>query len=244
MQREPLTPPAAHPTIGDVISAPGSRRGIWLAWIGANAVGELLGLGFVFAGGFALFALVGEPTTAAAALGLVGAAALLGAVEGAVVGTAQAFVLRPLFPRMARRAWVAATVVGAVVTWLLGMIPSTLGSFQSSPAEGPPPEPPSWLVPLLAAALGAVGGLLLAAAQGWVLRRHARGAGWWLLANALAWAVGMPWIFWLVGITVAERRTLASFLLFLLGLGVAGALVGAVHGAFLVRVLAPRARTA
>ena len=54
----------------------------------------------------------------------------------------------------------------------------------------------------------------------------------------------MPWIFWLVGATVAEHQDIRALLLFLGGLGVAGGLVGAVHGAILIRLIAPKWRVA
>jgi len=59
----------------------------------------------------------------------------------------------------------------------------------------------------------------------------------WIPANALAWAVGMAIIFAGMG-TLSE--TSPGWRVALTGLascGVAGAAVGAVHGAFLVRLL-------
>lgn len=216
----------------------------WIAWVAANAIGELLGLGFVFLCGFAIYDVVGEPTSTAAILAFAAAAIALGAAEGAVVGYAQWLVLRTLLVRPVKARWVLATVIGAVIAWLLGMIPSTLGSLQESPMEPPPQEPSQIIVLLLAAVIGVGGGLILSLAQWRVLRREGPGALWWLPANALAWAIGMPWIFWLVGVTVGEHQTASAYVLFVAGLGVAGALVGAVHGAFLVRVLAPKWRAA
>jgi len=216
----------------------------WIAWVAANALGELLGLGFVFLCGFGIFHLVGEPRSTAAILALAAAAIALGAAEGAIVGHAQWLVLRTLSVQLIKARWVFATVIGAAIAWLLGMIPSTLGSLQESPMQPPPKEPSQIIVLLLAAAMGIGGGLILSFAQWRVLRRQGPGALWWLPANAFAWAIGMPWIFWLVGVTVGEHNTPTAYVLFVAGLGVAGALVGAVHGAVLVRVLAPKWRVA
>ena len=61
-------------------------------------------------------------------------------------------------------------------------------------------------------------------------------AGWWMPANMLAWLVGMPIIF--TGVDLAQRAgTVAGSALLLAGcLLSAGAVVGGVHGAFLVRL--------
>jgi len=220
------------------VAARGAGRELWLSWVAANALGELVGLGGVFGCGFLVVARFGEPGSMAATLGYFALALGLGAFEGAVVGAAQWRVLDGRIVALAGRAWILATVVGAVVAWTLGMLPSTLMSGAPEASAQPVEEPPVAVVLGLAAALGAVAGLVLAFAQWLVLRRHARRAGLWLPANALAWAAGMPWIFWLVGATVAERRDASSVSLFVLGLGVAGALVGAIHGAFLLRIVA------
>lgn len=49
-----------------------------------------------------------------------------GAVEGAVLGTAQALVLRSYLPALELRAWVGRTALGAVIAWAIGMTPNTL----------------------------------------------------------------------------------------------------------------------
>lgn len=213
---------------------------LWLAWVGANAWGELVGLGSVFACGFAFFHHFGEPHSIAGTLVALTLTLPLGAVEGLVVGWAQWRVLRRALPAVARGTWILATIVGAVVAWLLGMLPSTLMSSEPN-ASGPPVEPPRAVVLLLAVGIGLGGGLVLSLAQ-WLVLRHATSrAAWWLPANALAWSAAMPWIFHLVDRTVAEHQDPASFALFLAGLGVAGAIVGAIHGLALLRFAAPRA---
>jgi hypothetical protein len=56
---------------------------------------------------------------------------------------------------------------------------------------------------LLAAGLGALGGVVLAFPQWLTLRRIVRGASIWIPANMLAWLVGMPIIF--SGIDAAQK---------------------------------------
>jgi len=241
-----MTLPPDPPPAGErqIVVTKNTAGATWWRWVAANALGELVGLGGVFLCGFALIAAVGEPRGAATILLFAGVTIALGAFEGAVVGYAQWRVLRDLLPALGAAAWTGATVLGAVVAWLLGMIPSTVASLGESAGGPPPAEPPAAVVMLLAVGMGAVGGLVLSFAQWRVLRRHGPGALGWLAANAAAWAVAMPWIFWLVGATVAEPRDTTGVLLFLAGIGVSGAIVGGVHGLYLVRRLAPRWREA
>lgn len=86
---------------------------VWLAWV---TVGETLGF------------LVPILTHLTASLFvpdfifplLVGA----GAVEGAVLGWAQAHVLRPRLPDLSGRRWIILTSLGAAAAWVIGMLPS------------------------------------------------------------------------------------------------------------------------
>ena len=68
------------------------------------------------------------------------------------------------------------------------------------------------------------------------MRGQVKRAGLWIPANMLAWLVGMPIIFW--GIDAAQKgQPLLQAALLLAGvLFLTGAVVGAVHGAFLVRL--------
>jgi hypothetical protein len=223
-----------------------TRIALWWRWVLANALGELVGLGGVFAVGAAVAVTFGEPRGAAALLALLVLVVVLATFEGAVVGYAQWRVLRAVLPALRRGTWVTATVVGAVVSWLLGMIPSTLGATGGGAAgdAGPAAEPRPALLVLLASAMGAVLGLVLSCAQWWVLRRHVARAGWWLPAHAAAWAVAMPLIFQLVGVTLAESRTAASLAALILGIGAAGAVVGAIHGLAAICLFLPAAAPA
>jgi hypothetical protein len=60
----------------------------------------------------------------------------------------------------------------------------------------------------LAAALGFVAGAILAVAQWGVLRQFVPQAGWWILANACAWALGMALIF--VGMSFVRANGLTA----------------------------------
>jgi hypothetical protein len=136
-----------------------------------------------------------------------------------------------------QRAWVRATVLGAVLAWALGMAPSTAMALHDGPGEAPPGSGPSPGVRLvLAAGLGLVAGPILAAIQVRVLRRHVTRPGLWLLANALGWAAGMPLVLLAIrnlALHGPRPGTVGSSAATLLG---AGALVGLVEGTFLIRM--------
>jgi hypothetical protein len=68
------------------------------------------------------------------------------------------------------------------------------------------------------------------------MRNKVKHAGWWIPANMLAWLVGMPIIFW--GIDAAQKgQPPVQAVLLLAGvLFLTGAVVGTIHGTFLVRL--------
>jgi hypothetical protein len=71
--------------------------------------------------------------------------------------------------------------------------------------SSPEAEPPQWVILLLAAGMGAVGGAVLSFAQWLAMRSKVKSAGVWIPANMLAWLFGMPVIFW--GIDLAFKMS-------------------------------------
>jgi hypothetical protein len=213
-----------------------SKRSVWISWIWANAWAELLGLGATFSLGYGIFASLEEPQTLLAILGFVLLMTATGIIEGTVVGWFQWRVLRRLFAEISLRAWWAATLLGALTAWFLGSLPSSLMGMGSEEAGMAPIEPPLVLILLLACGMGLILGVILALPQWRVLRKHAARAWVWLPANCLAWGLGMALIF--AGIDIVQRiGTLAGFLIGMtVTLFITGAVVGSIHGAFLVRM--------
>lgn len=219
-----------------------SPQGTWALWIAANAVGEFVGLGAVAGIGYLLVAQSGEPTSVYGVLKVATVMVFLGGIEGWVVGFAQATVLKSRLPKV--KGWIRATVFGAVTAWMLGMIPSTVINLltlgQQQAQTQTPPDISDALQLLLAAGLGFVAGPILAVFQWRVLRFYVERAGLWILANALAWAVGMPIIFWGAQ-SVDPASPLGSIVLTIgAALFLAGATVGAIHGAFLLKMIDDR----
>lgn len=171
---------------------------LWLWWIVANSAGELFGLGLLAVTAFLSAPHFGGPSSAAAVLSLATVMIVLGGFEGAVVGVAQGLVLRTALVGLQLRAWVLATVIGALIAWLLGMIPSAAMHLHGASGR-PAPAISDDLGLVGAAPMGALLGVVLALPQWWVLRRHVLRALWWLPANALAWAAGMPIVFVVAG---------------------------------------------
>lgn len=209
---------------------------LWRRWVAANAVAEAVGLGLTLG----LTGLViGRLESLGGALGVVvafAAAVLSGVIEATIVGLAQWWAMQPWLPGVTRRAWWLATLAGALLAYVLGYLPSTIMSLvaTSDPAAAPMTEPPQAVVLLLAAGLGAVAGAVLSFAQFLALRGHVAHAGRWIPANMLAWAVGMPVVFWAMDLAFKLSSTAAAVAVVALALLAMGAIVGAIHGAFLV----------
>lgn len=108
---------------------------------------------------------------------------LAGAVEGLLLGAAQAHVLASVLPRLPRLRWAGVTSGSALFAWLIGMTPAaTEYLWRDWPA----------VVQVACAGLGAV--LLLASigvAQWSVLRDHVARAHRWIAITAAAWLAGL-----------------------------------------------------
>jgi hypothetical protein len=215
-------------------------RTLYWRWIGVNAVGELFGLGLTLGVGFWIIASFSDQGGVVGVLLAFAVAVLSGTIEAAIVGLLQWWAMHPWFPSISRLRWWLGTLGGALTAYVLGYLPSTLMDLSQAAApaaeQAPMAEPPQWLVLLLAALLGAVAGAMLSFAQWLAMRGKVNGGKIWIPANMLAWAVGMPLIF--LGIDLAQRLEPLWQILGAMAavLVITGALVGAIHGAFLVRL--------
>jgi hypothetical protein len=214
---------------------------VWREWTLANALSEAVGLGATLLIGILVFSQF-EPRVGPVAAALLGVV-LAACVEGSVVGTAQWLVLRAPLAGLRWRHWAIATAIGAAIAWALGMTPSVVMALAGpSSDEMGIQEPDALTMYALAAGLGLVAGPVLAAAQWWVLRGYLPRAGWWIPANACAWAVGMVIVFWGISFIPASGLT-APVAMILVGYVIlAGAAVGAIHGLALIWLLRERDR--
>jgi hypothetical protein len=205
-------------------------------WIIACTLGELIGFGV--GGGLAALAFVSipDPTSGPLATALLLACVGAGLVEGAILGAFQWLALRSALPSLTIAAWSSVTALAGATGWALGSLPSIVMSLTSG-ADAPPATDPGLLVTLLAAsALGLALGALFGAFQWIALRRHVRRGGSWIAANAIAWALALPWSF-VAGGSIAAA---SSPVLAVSGAALAGAAMGLtvalVTGLFLRRM--------
>jgi hypothetical protein len=215
-----------------------NKNALWFRWVIANALGELFGLGLTFAVGVLVISGFGDQTGIWIILLSFLVAVASGAIEATIVGLAQHWAMLPWFPTISLRSWWLGTLIGALIAYVLGYLPSTLMSIgeQASLVQTPMAEPPQWIVLLLAAGMGAVGGAVLSFAQWLAMRGKVRAAGWWVTANMLAWLFGMPIIFWGIDAAQKGQPLWQTILVLTATLFVAGAVVGAIHGMFLARM--------
>lgn len=196
-------------------------------------LGEFVGFGLGFGTGAALVALF-PPAEGVAGLGItIAVAAVAGAIEGLTVGIAQWRVLRTVLARVTGRQWVGATVLGAVIAWIAGMmIGSNAGEVF---ADGG--DPGVLMMVAAGASIGALAGVLLALPQWLVLRRAASSAALWIPAHALGWAVGIVISF--VGVDLAGRATSMALSVGVIAASAVamGAAAAAISGLALVRMV-------
>src|SRR5690606_29377025 len=102
----------------------------------------------------------------------------------------------------------------------------------------PVAEPAQSSMLLGAAALGFLLGPVLGFGQYLSLGRYVKKAGWWILANAVAWAVSMTIVFAGVGaVSDGGGITWRTIAILAFSTASAGAAAGAIHGAVLLRLL-------
>lgn len=146
-----------------------AKREVWQSWCRWTTAGE-------FAGFLA-------PALAGALASSSGLFVLAGVIEGAVLGTAQAVVLRRVVHGLRARNWIGATALAAGFAWAVAMLAVHNGDRLNS-------LPLAVLLPI-AAVSGASVLLSLGIAQWFVLRGHVVDAHLWVWANALAWSAGL-----------------------------------------------------
>lgn len=144
-------------------------------WIAAVTAGEFVG--------FCVPAVAGAVTAHLPVTVSLPVVLAAGTVEGALLGASQAIVLRRAVPGLRASRWIGATAAAALVAYLIGMLPSTLGDRL---AHIPPV--------LLIGAATVLGTALVASigvAQWIVLRSLIHRAALWIPVTALAWTAGL-----------------------------------------------------
>ncbi len=159
--------------------------------------------------------------------------ALAGALQGLVLGVAQALSLHRTVIAVPRAGWALITMAGALVAWALGMLPATFAALD---------EPLDLTErPLL---WGAVAGavllvLIVPLAQWLLLRRVLPGAWMWVVVEAVAIVVALATV-WGMSLAIDTKRPLADLGPTLAGGAGAVALAFALITGFGLMMMAPR----
>lgn len=220
-------------TAGKSSFAPRWERDVWWRWVLANLVGEFIGLGIAGALGAGMALLFSQATGVIATI-VMGLALVVAAIaEGSVVGLAQWRVLHRPLPTLTQRSWVVASALGSLIAWVVGMTLGALGGDLIGAGDGA-----TGLI--FGALLGPLVGALLGVAQWWMLRRYVQRAGWWVLANAVAWTAGMAIIFAATNLVQEHTSVTLTAAIWAVSGILAGATVAALHGLVLVWLLRSR----
>lgn len=107
---------------------------------------------------------------------------LAGVAEGAVLGAAQAWVLRRYAPGIDSRQWITATAAAAGFAWFIGMGTSVIGGSSTAPA---------WALIVLLAPLWVMALVGMGLAQWMVLKQTVPRSARWIWVTAAAWLVGV-----------------------------------------------------
>lgn len=198
---------------------------LWLLWVGATALGELLG--------FIAPAIAGST---AAAVGLsdlerLPPLVLAGMIEGATFSWVQWLVLRRYLPQLSGRIWIGATAVAAGFAWALGLLPSSISNFEAIPTA---------VLILGAIVLGSAFLVLIGGAQWLALRHVTARAGWWILANAIGWPLGVVVSIFGIGLIPDDASVGLMIVMGVVSAVMMGVIVGAITGGFLVWLLRDR----
>jgi hypothetical protein len=148
-------------------------RSLWRRWFLVVTAGEFAG--------FSVPAVVGAVTADGPAVLAAAAVVAAGAVEGAMLGWAQATVLRRALPDLRAGHWVGATAIAAVAAYLIGFVPSTLADLGA----------PTALLIGTGPVLGVALLLSIGTAQWMVLRKVVVRSAGWIAVTAGAWAAGL-----------------------------------------------------
>jgi hypothetical protein len=106
-----------------------SSRSLWLRWVAANAVGEMFGLGLTFAVGAVVISRLGNQQRVLVILLTFLVAVTSGIIEATLVGFAQWWAMHRWFPTIKLSSWWLATLIGALLAYVCGYLPSTVMSL-------------------------------------------------------------------------------------------------------------------
>ncbi len=191
--------------------------GFWLWWVLVSAVGWFVG----FIMGFVLATIIVEPSMAGGGvLGFTLAYFMFGALLGSVVSLMQWLVLRLHVSRAGW--WILASTAGFAVAF--GAVTAAGGAIEAFGYSEVFDELGTFAMVLGLTLTVALGGAVTGILQMLVLRSRVFRAGWWVLASAVGWGLGMVVV--VPGLDEVWDSDLPLFLSRVGGGGVWGAVTG------------------
>jgi len=202
---------------------------IWQEWVVATTIGQMAGFAFPAIIGVIAANMTTNIHTPNPELLMMVAMTIAGIGEGAILAYAQWIILKKYIKDLNTRDWILFTAMAAALGWGIGMLPTTVGENISN------------LHPLALLSgifiLAPIFLLSIGFAQWLVLRKHMQKAGWWILANALAWPVGI-FASIIVLILVPDNSPAGVWVLSGIMAGLMmGSTVGAITGIALVKII-------
>jgi hypothetical protein len=195
-----------------------SSWGLWERWILATSIAEIVGL-----------AIAAVVSITVSRVGYIqGTFTLVGTLEGIILGFAQWLVLRRYIHHSTR--WIIATVVGGLFAWFTGLTISALMAFVYAGVSDATRILGFFKGLFL---LGAALGTILGFCQWLVIKNQIRFSMWWIVANAVAWALGL-FIAYLGAGMVEETFSLRTALFTVVTGTAMGAVIGGITGTVLV----------
>jgi len=171
---------------------------LWKKWTVHCALGELIGIGCAGLIAFIVNLLIGEPMSIGSKILVLLSMLFAGFIEGYVLAHFQWHVLVKKFTDLPKKEWIYYTVMVAVLGWLLGMLPSLFMIPETTANDAAQSEPPysnPFIFALLSIGMGLALGALFGSFQWFSLKKYARKAHFWIIANALGWGLGLGWIY-------------------------------------------------
>jgi hypothetical protein len=211
---------------------------LWEKWVLANTIAAIIGLSIIAAinpqGSIVGNSLLGN-------FNMDGFLLLAGVLGGVILGFVQWLALRRYIQNPIW--WVLATTIGVLLGWVIILVVSIVMAFAY--AYGMNEMNPTMLYKGVAY-VGAVVGAVLGFAQWLVLKVYVRcdisQAAWWMVANALAWSLGLLIAFVGTGIKKIDVFGSHTALIGLATGATMGVVIGGITGIALVWLLQPRLR--
>lgn len=195
---------------------------LYLEWITATAIGELVGFSIPTVVGLIAFQLIKTIPSPTSEIIMLLAMIIAGIGEGIVLAFAQWVILKKYIKNINKKEWLFFTSIAAAIGWSIGMLPSQLGRGLSLPEI-------IILVPIFLLSIGF--------AQWLVLRHHIKNAWWWIVANAIAWPIGVL-VSILVLVLVPDKSPAIIWIISGIMAGITmGITVGAITGIALVNLV-------